>query len=97
LPIAAFYAAIIFALPRAQHELFAARRLRLINLSVKPTAMEKAVVTLAIRDVEADYFRQAIMAAPTKSPRRISIGKSTLCSIGDTGTESAIPNRIWHY
>jgi len=52
----------------------------------------KAVVTPAIRGlaIAADYFRQS------QSPERISIGKSTSCSIGDTGTGPAVPERIWH-
>jgi hypothetical protein len=54
--------------------------------------MEWAVVTPATRGlaIAADYFRQS------ESPGRISIGKSTLCSIGDTGTEPVAPKQIWH-
>jgi hypothetical protein len=57
-----------------------------------PVGMERAVVTPATRGlaIAAVYFRQS------ESPQRISIGKSTLCSIGDTGTEPAAPKRIWH-
>jgi hypothetical protein len=57
-----------------------------------PVGMERAVVTPAIRGlaIAPDYFRQS------ESPERISIGKSTLCSIGDTGTRPAAPKRIWH-
>jgi hypothetical protein len=57
-----------------------------------PVGMEWAVVTPASRGlaIAADYFRQS------ESPGRISIGKSTLCSIGDTGTEPVAPKQIWH-
>jgi hypothetical protein len=54
--------------------------------------MERVVVTPAIRGlaIAADSFRLS------ESPERISIGKSTLCSIDDTGTGPAAPKRIWH-